>query len=76
MSHFECRLNRRFCAQKMVQVIQIGGRGGGNLDIQHPKEQLLFFRETFPNIQKRIEKIDAFMRLYRRILYVDDFHFF
>ena len=30
MSHFECRLNRCFwCSKKVVQVVQIGGRGGG-----------------------------------------------
>ena len=45
MSHFEYRLNRRFWrSKKVVQVVQIGGRGGG----QNPKEQQLFFRETFP----------------------------
>ena len=43
MSHFECRLNRRFCRSKtVVKIVQIGGgRGGGDFG-RNPKEQQLF----------------------------------
>ena len=54
MSHFECRLNPHFWrSKKVVQVVQIGGRGrGGNLDkIQKDGS---FFRDAFPN-RKPIE---------------------
>ena len=55
MSHFECRLNRRFWRlNKIVQVVQIGVRGGGggrgNLDkIQNNS---YFFRKAFPETPK------------------------
>ena len=44
MSHFECHLNRRFWRSK--KVVQIGGRGGGNLD--KIQKNSSFSRETFP----------------------------
>ena len=48
MSHFECRLNLRFwCSKKVVQVVQIGGRGGGgNLDKIQKKNS----RDVFPSL--------------------------
>ena len=48
MSHFECRLNRRFCCSK--KVVQIGGGGGGEEFGQNPIEQRFFSRETVPYI--------------------------
>ena len=49
MSHFECRLDQRFWrSKKVVQVVQIGGMGGGgNLD--KIQKNSTFFRETVPN---------------------------
>ena len=47
MSHFECRLNQRFWRSiKVVQVVQIGGRGRGNLD--KIQKNSYFFLETVP----------------------------
>ena len=63
MSHFECRLNRRFWrSKKVVRVLQIGGRGGGNLDeIQKGSN---FFRETFP----KQPNIDTFLQGFALLL--------
>ena len=49
MSHFECRLSRRFWrSKKVVQVVQIGGRGGEVIWTKSKRTES-FFRETFPN---------------------------
>ena len=50
MSHFECRLNRRFWrSKKVVQVVQIGERGGGAEVIwTKSKRTAAFFSETVP----------------------------
>ena len=49
MSHFECRqLNWQFWHwKKVVQVVQIGGRGRGNLD--KIQKNSIFSRQTFPS---------------------------
>ena len=47
MNHFECRLNRRFWrSKKVVQVVQIGGRGGGYLDIIQKKSNFFFVKPS------------------------------
>ena len=59
MSHFECRLNRRFWHSKeVVQVFQIRGRRGGrgNLD-KIQKNSNFFFRETFPYKVRQFGKV-------------------
>ena len=42
MSHIECRLNL-FAITKVVQFVQIWGKGGGRYIGQNPEEQRLFF---------------------------------
>ena len=56
MSHFEYRLNQRFWrSKKVVQVAQIGRRGGGgNLDKIQKKSNL--FSGNFP-YEGRLENI-------------------
>ena len=56
MSHFKCRLNRRFWrSKKVVQVVQIGVRGGavrgGEVIWTKSKIAATFFRETFPKVK-------------------------
>ena len=52
MSHFECRLSRRFWrSKKVVQVVQIGGRGGEVIWTKS-KRTATFFRETIPNKER------------------------
>ena len=47
MSHLKCCLNRRFwLSKKVVQVVQIGGKGGGNLDKMQKNSR--FFRDNVP----------------------------
>ena len=49
MSHFECRLSRRFWrSKKVVQVVQIGGRGKGEVIWKKSKRTATFFRENNP----------------------------
>ena len=65
MSHFECRLNQRFWrSKKVVQVVQIGVRGGGGEVIwTKSKRTAAFFRETFPKLTnfQRTEKYSIAM---------------
>ena len=47
--HIECRLNRRFWrSKKVVQVVQIRGRGGGEEIWTKSKRTAAFFRDVFP----------------------------
>ena len=49
MSHFEFHLNRRFWrSKKVVQVVQIRGRGGGEVIWTKSKRRATFFREILP----------------------------
>ena len=49
MSHFECNLNQRFwLSKKVVQVVQIGGRGGCRGNLNKIQKNSYFFSGARP----------------------------
>ena len=62
MSHFECRLNRRFWrSKKVIQVVQIGGRG---VIWTKSKRTAAFFRETVTGPFDLIEYTNQVLQIY------------
>ena len=55
MSHFESRLNQRFWrSKKIVQVVQIGGKGAGGGDLDEIQKIAAFSWDVVPNNIKQL----------------------
>ena len=73
MSNFECGLNRRFWrSKKVVQVVQIGGRGGGEVIWTKSKRTAAFFRDVFPKMEL-VKKGWAFLGLVLPAIFICTF---